>query len=231
MFYTLRNFFLASLSLALMSGLPRLVAAQEAHVEEPATRPFKVETVAVLPWNLSKGTDGAKKTAKEFLATLLTKIKVETVSEVKTLVAWEEVNSSEYDMQSATLPTSAQMLRVGNKLGVNWVMSGSAVWHSRSIWVGLGPKTKSTCTINARVVDVKNQEVALDVKDLKMDSTAKEDTLKALGTVFISGLFTFVSGGPKTPHEQRAVQLGIAKSLEPWLSQHLKATKIDPKAR
>jgi hypothetical protein len=66
------------------------------------------------------------------------------------------------------------------------------------------------------------------VAELKMDSTAKEDTLKALGTVFISGLFTMVSGGPKTPHEQRAASLGIAKALEPWLAQHLKAIKIDP---
>jgi hypothetical protein len=127
--------------------------------------------------------------------------------------------------------TFAQMLRVGQKLDVDWVMSGSVSWHSRSIWVGLGPKTKSTCTIRVRVVDVKRQEVALDVKDLKMDSTAKEDTLKALGTVFVSGLFTFVSGGPKTPHEQRAVQLGITKALEPWLAQHLKVQKIDLKGK
>ena len=227
MLFTRRKFLLVCLSLTMLSALPRPGVAQDASPKDPSTKPVKVETIAVLPWSLTQGTDGAKKTAKEFLSVLLTKVKVDAVSEVKTLAAWEETASSEYDTKVTMLPTSAQMLRVGKKLGVDWVMSGSVVWHSRSIWVGLGPKTKSTCTINTRVVDVKSQEVVLDVKDLKMDSTAKEDTLKALGSLFVSGLFTFVSGGPKTPHEQRAVQMGIAKALEPWLAQHLKVTKID----
>lgn len=208
----------------------QLASAQEEAAKSPPPEPIKVETIAVLPWNLVKGTEGAKQKAKEFLSTLLTKIQVDQVSEVKAMAAWAEVNDVSYNVENA-LPTAPQMLRVGQRLGVDWVMSGSVSWHSRSIWVGLGPKTKSTCTISVRIVDVKRQETALDVKDLKMDSTAKEDTLKALGTVFVSGLFTFVSGGPKTPHEQRAVQLGITKALEPWLAQHLKAQKIDPKGK
>ncbi|HXG23711.1 MAG TPA: hypothetical protein VNJ09_04080, partial [Chthonomonadales bacterium] len=53
---------------------------------------------------------------------------------------------------------------------------------------------------------------------VKMDSTAKEDTLKAAGTILLTPLFTVVSGGPKTPHEQRAVQLAIAKAMQPWLA-------------
>lgn len=222
---------LTVLSLFLLSVSSYFATAQSTPIESKELKPVQVETIAVLPWSLSQGTDGAKKTAREFLATLLTKVKVDQISEVKTLTAWQEVNESEYDPQTPALPTPAQMLRAGSRLGVDWVMAGSVVWHSRSIWVGFGPKTKSTCTINARIVDVKDQEVALEVKDLKMDSTAKEDTLKALGTLFISGLFTFVSGGPKTPHEQRAVELGIAKALEPWLALHLKTLKINPKSK
>lgn len=189
----------------------------------------QVETIAVLPWRLENGTDGAKKTAKEFLATLLTKVKVDAASEVRTTTAWEAAAGSGEIYASGKLPSAANMLRVGNKMSVDWVMSGSVAWHSRSIWVGLGPKTKSTATISVRIVDVKNQVVTLEVADLKVDDTAKEDTLKALGAVFVSGLFTVVSGGPKTPHEQRAVQIGIAKALEPWLAQRLKIQKIDIK--
>ena len=189
----------------------------------------KVETIAVLPWQLENGTDRAKKTAREFLSALLTKIKVDAASEVKTTAAWAASTGSEEIYQNNQLPSAANMLRVGNKMGVDWVMSGKVSWHSRSIWVGLGPKTKSTATVSVRIVDVKNQVVALEVADMKIDDTAKEDTLKALGAVFVSGLFTVVSGGPKTPHEQRAVQIGIAKALEPWLAQHLKTQKIDIK--
>jgi hypothetical protein len=80
-------------------------------------------------------------------------------------------------------------------------------------------------------VDVKKGEVALDARDVRMDSTAKEDALKAIGALFVSSLFTVVSGGPKTPHEQRAVQLATAKAMEPWLATHLKAKKIDPNVK
>jgi TolB-like protein len=206
---------------------PAASATQAGQAQAGTEGTVTVESIAVLPWNYVDGTEGARKTAKDFLTDILVKVKVDRISDVKTVAAWQEMNQTEF-VPSKQMPTAAQMLRVGQKLGVDWVMAGSAAWHSRSVWVSLGPKTKSTCTVTVRIVDVKRQEVALDVAELKMDSTAKEDTLKALGTVFISGLFTMVSGGPKTPHEQRAASLGIAKALEPWLAQHLKAIKIDP---
>ncbi len=206
---------------------PPASATQAGQAQAGTEGTVTVESIAVLPWNYVDGTEGARKTAKDFLTDILAKVRVDRISDVKTVAAWQEMNQTEF-VPSKQMPTAAQMLRVGQKLGVDWVMAGSAAWHSRSVWVSLGPKTKSTCTVTVRIVDVKRQEVALDVAELKMDSTAKEDTLKALGTVFISGLFTMVSGGPKTPHEQRAASLGIAKALEPWLAQHLKAIKIDP---
>lgn len=191
----------------------------------------KTETIAILPWRLADGTDGAKVAARDFLNEMMTKAKVEVISPARAQNAWKEANGGDYDAESPKLPTDAQLLRMGQKLGVDWVMAGSAEWHSRSIWVSLGPKTKSTCTISVRLVDVAAQTMALSVDKLQMDSTAKEDTLKALGTVFISGLFTMVSGGPKTPHEVRAVKLGMAKALEPWLVKHLSVAKIDTRGK
>ncbi len=191
----------------------------------------QVETMAMLPWDFEQGTQGAVKTGKEFLASVLSKSQIETLSEVKTLAGWEEANGTSWSEDKKDLPSPAQMLRTGNKLNVDWVMSGRAVWHTKSVWIGLGPKTKSDCTVDVRIVDVKNKEVVLDAKKVRLDDTAKEDTLKALGTVFVSGLFTMVSGGPKTPHEQRAVQLAMGKAMEPWLLQHMKITKINPNAK
>ena len=135
-------------------------ALAQATAESKIQEPVIVETIAVLPWNFLNGTEGAKRTGKEFLSTVLTKIKVDAVSEVKTLAAWEQVNTGEYQPKDATLPSPAEMLRVGTKLSTDWVMAGSADWHSRGLWIGLGPKTKSTCTVSARIVDVKKQIVA-----------------------------------------------------------------------
>lgn len=204
-----------------LSSMPVIAAQAE----------VKTETIAILPWRLADGTDGAKVAARDFLNEMMTKAKVEVISPARAQNAWREVNGSDYDPENPKLPTDAQLLRVGQKLGVDWVMAGSAEWHSRSIWVSLGPKTKSTCSISVRLVDVAAQTLALSVDRLQMDSTAKEDTLKALGTIFISGLFTMVSGGPKTPHEVRAVKLGMAKSLEPWLVKHLSVVKIDTRGK
>ncbi|MCX6361605.1 MAG: hypothetical protein NT029_17515 [Armatimonadetes bacterium] len=225
-----RRIWLGAVCAAAVAVGPVATAMQAGPPQAEGDGTVRVETIAVLPWHLVDGTDGARKTAKDFLTDILVKVRVDRLSDVKTVAAWQETNQTEF-APSPQMPTAAQMLRVGQKMGVDWVMAGSAAWHSRSVWVSLGPKTKSTCAVTVRIVDVKRQEVALDVKDLKMDSTAKEDTLKALGTVFISGLFTMVSGGPKTPHEQRAATLGIAKALEPWLAQHLKAIKIDPQSK
>jgi hypothetical protein len=227
--------YLATGMFALSASVPAVAQDRTGNRIEDDNKPAAVvvETMAILPWRYRDGTDTAVKTGKEFLQRLMTRAKIDTVSEVKTIAAWEDANGEAWrdDRDKTDLPTPAQMLRVGRRLGVDWVMAGRARWHTRSIWVSLGPKTKSSCTVDALVVDVRHQIVALDAKDVMMDDTAKEDTLKALGAVFISGLFTVVSGGPKTPHEQRAVQLAMAKALQPWLATHIKIEKIDPNAR
>lgn len=195
-------------------------------------KPVQIEKIAVFPWTFQWGTKTSHETAQNFLHKLLNKMGIEEIPEARVTAAWLQVNNNEeYEPKFDFMPTPASMLRVGMALGADWVMVPMASWHSRSIWVGLGPKTKSTCTVSFRVIDVKNRTVALDVHDLSMDDTAKEDVLKALGTFFISSLFTVVSGGPKTPHEQRAVELAIAKALEPWIVQHRQIEKIDPNAK
>jgi len=141
---------------------------------------------------------------------------------------WEDGMGKKHDAKRATLPKSAELLKLGQKLDVDWVIAGRAKWHTRSLWVGMGPKTKSDCTVDMLIVDVRKQVVALDAKAVKMDSTAKENTLKAVGAIVLTPLFTVVSGGPKTPHEQRAVQLAIAKAIQPWLATRVEsAHKID----
>jgi len=193
----------------LMSVLAAIGIAPQAGARQQA------ETMAVLPWIFEKGTDTAVRTGKETLDKLLSHSGLEVTPEGRVTSTW--INQLGLTLPDKDLPQPADLLKLGQALKVNYVMAGKASWHSRSIWVGLGPKTKSTCTVDVLIVDVQSQSLVLNNRNVKMDSTAKEDALKALGTVFVSSLFTVVSGGPKTPHEQRAVQLGIGKALEPWL--------------
>lgn len=190
-------------ALAAIGIAPQVGASQQA------------ETMAVLPWIFEKGTDTAVRTGKETLEKLLAGSGLEVIPEGRVISAW--INQLGHTLPEKELPQPADLLKLGQALKVDFVMTGKASWHSRSIWVGLGPKTKSTCTVDVLIVDVRSQSVVLNNRNIKMDSTAKEDVLKALGTVFVSSVFTVVSGGPKTPHEQRAVQMGIGKALEPWI--------------
>ncbi|HLI49204.1 MAG TPA: hypothetical protein VKV18_11015 [Chthonomonas sp.] len=134
----------------------------------PDVKSVQVEKIAVLPWTFQWGTKTSRETAQSFLHKLLNKMGIEEISEARTTAAWLQANSEEYDPKFDFMPSPASMLRVGMALGADWVMAPMASWHSRSIWVGLGPKTKSTCTVSFRIVDVKNRVVALDVHDLAM---------------------------------------------------------------
>jgi hypothetical protein len=185
------------------------------------------ETAAILPWIYEKGTQGAETTAKEFLTTILTKSLYEVIPEARVSTAWIKDLGHNQNEDNKELPAPKELLKLGESLGVDWVITGRAVWHTRSIWIGLGPKTKSDCTVDMLIVDVKKKELALDAHNIKMDSTAKEDALKAAGAIILTPIFTVVSGGPKTPHEQRAVQLAITKAIQPWLAARPRVEKID----
>ena len=135
------------------------------------------------------------------------------------------------------LPTPKELFKLGEKLGVDWVITGHALWHTRSLWIGLGPKTKSDCTVDMLIVDIRKKELSLDARQVKMGSAPTDPPLKAATVVLLGlvsrGLFsstlplTVVSGGPKTPREQSAVQSAIAGAMQPWLALHPNNKKID----
>src|SRR5262249_18165658 len=145
--------------------------------QEPT--PKSGTTMAIVPWVFENGTKGAISTSKEYLNTVLSKSGIEVIPEGRVVAAWTKDIGTDLDSEKRSLPMPKQMLALGEKLGVNWVMAGRSRWHTRSIWVTLGPKTKSDCTVDMMIVDVNKGEVVLDQKAVRMDSTAKEDALKA----------------------------------------------------
>jgi hypothetical protein len=183
-----------------------------------------VSKVAILPLALQAGTDTAMKTARETLNTLFEKSKHELISPAAVRTSWEDdlkytklpevVEQGEAYPQ---LPEPRALLEMGRKLGADWVCAGRGKWHTKSVWVGLGPKTKAEFTVDLIIVDVKKSEVALDAKGVKSDSTRKEKGLETAGALLVSMGVTALSGGPKTPHQQRAATQAIALAMEPWL--------------
>lgn len=219
--------------------------SQEASsLEEPAAVfEHTPETVAILPWVYEQGTIGAQNTAREYLQTILTKSlyfredSFLIVPEERVIQVWTADMGLAPASERTSVPEARELLKLGQKLEVDWVITGHARWHTRSVWIGLGPKTKSDCTVDMVIVDVKKKELSLDARKVKLDSAPREDPLKA-ATVVLLGLaggrlittlpLTVISGGPKTPREQNAVQAAIATAIRPWLALHPYNRKIEP---
>lgn len=183
-----------------------------------------VKTIAVLPWIYRGGTDTAIRTANDTLDAFFDKAKCDRIAKVKVISEWQDhlgksanrENGGEGDAMPE-LPTPKELLQVGQDLGTDYVCAGRAKWHTKSVWVSLGPKTKAECTVDVEIVDVRNQQVVLDQRGVKADDTKVESGLETAAAVFISMGFTALSGGPKTPHQQKAVQHALALAFEPWL--------------
>lgn len=109
------------------------------------------------------------------------------------------------------------IVRFGKAVKAHYVVALVLDFHSRSIWVDLGPKTVSTATVDVVITDVVKNKTVYTREDVSARSDEKFDTVKAVADVLISPLVTVVSGGPKTPHEQRAVQIAVAKALKDWV--------------
>jgi len=180
--------------------------------------------VAVLPWAWIGGTDTAVKTGKDTINALFNGVNFEIVPEARTKTAWQDgMNMSamkerlEEKDSDPSLPTPKELLKLGKMMDVDFVCAGFARWHTKSVWIALGPKTKADCTVTMEIVDVKKEEVALDSKAVKSDDTRKESGLETAGALLLTAGITAFSGGPKTPHQQKSVSNAIALSMEPWL--------------
>jgi TolB-like protein len=191
--------------------------AQSAEINAP-------KKIAVLPWTFFGGTETAVSTAQQALSKIFSTQRLEVVPEAKVSLAWEQelgrvAPSSVVDSETdfLALPSAKALLELGRKLGVDYVCAGRGRWHTRSVWVGLGPKTKADFTVDTIVVDVKNAEVALEAKGIRSDSTKKEKAWETAGALFLSFGVTALSGGPKTPHQQKAALNAISLAFEPWL--------------
>jgi len=177
------------------------------------------KTVAIVPWFFRGGTPTAVETARSTIERFFDRAGYDRISEVRVRHAWphEEVLTGPEQEPFPPLPTDAELRRLGHSLGVDMVCAGDLCWHTRSIWVALGPKTKSTCTVNMKMVDLDAGSTVLLNRDVTADDTAEESGFQTAAGIISGGLVTVVSGGPETPHEQRAAQVALSEAFEPWL--------------
>ncbi len=220
--------------MALITAFVASLTMLAAPALEPETRP----KVAIYPWSYAeneKGTNqGGVDTSEKLLRQLFTeRLHMQILDETKCAKAWidtaNKVWKDTYDKpkDQPVLPTAKQLLDFGQKAGADYVCAGRLTWKVKSIWVALGPKTKATAFLDCRIVNVKKKTIELDVKQFSSDSTRAEKWYETAGSLLVTWGVTVVSGGPKTPHMQRAAIKAIGGATNPFVTSYgQKATEI-----
>lgn len=193
-----------------------------------AQEKVNVPKIAVI-WTFAENERGTSQAGMETSNALIRKLfeeraGYEVVSDAITRAACraagipERPSTVEDPGQVPLLPDPKQLLALGKAAGADYVCVGTLSWRVRSIWVGLGPKTKADASVSVIIVDVKKAEVALNVIDMSSDSSKAEKWYETAGALLVAWGITLFSGGPKTPHIQKAAVKGIGAATDPYFS-------------
>ena len=173
--------------------------------------------VAVEPWVFTSGNE----TSKEMLISSISKIaQNHGLHVISQSAAQENLDSLRSKMTTRVgVPRLAELKRFAIAAHVGTLIFGTAGWHTRSIWVGTGPKTISTAKIDLYVYNLDTNKISYRRTGVTGRSDEKESTLKDIAAVLITPIIPMVSGGPATPREQRAAQIAVGRALRPWARQ------------
>ena len=168
----------------------------------------------------------AMNSVRDEITSVLSKSGIEEVSQAQVNAAWIKVLGQSFDETTVNMPRAEDLVAIGKQLGVDYVLFARTKWHVKSVWVTLGPKTKADATVDLWVINPVSSEFVSRQPDIHSDDTGKEAALGIALDVFVAPV-TFVSGGPETPHMQRAGQLAMIKALAPWVkSMQASSNKI-----
>jgi hypothetical protein len=192
---------------AILAGSPQASCAQDR----------ERGTVVVYPviFNHNSGDTTSRKTAVRSVEESLQKGGFTLVSGMLAANTWRRLG---LPMATADDPARrTDLVRLGTELKARFVVSAVVLFHTRSIWVDLGPRTVSSATVDIVITDVNDDKTVYSRQDVTGRSDEKFDLAKAGADLLVTPLVTMVSGGPKTPHEQRAVQIAVAKAMRDWV--------------
>jgi|SRR5579862_4777951 len=204
-------------SITLLAALAVVLAAIPAMASGPASAPkARQGSIAVAyPWAFENGTTTSRRTAITSAEEIGRKAGYASVPAAEARSAWK---SNNYPARSfGHLPSKATLESYGLATHASEVMYGSVSWHTRSVWVNLGPKTISTATVDVYVFDVRANKVVFKSLGITGRSDEKSNVYKVAADILITPLVTAVSGGPATPQEQRAVQIALGVAYHPWV--------------
>lgn len=175
----------------------------------------KAKVAIAYPWAFSGGHAAAQSTCKSTVEEIAKKAGYAVLSSHGASVTWLRLGLPA--VTAGHRPSGAQLEAFGKKVGARYVLFGDASWHTRSIWVGAGPKTISTAKVDAYVFDVSSGKTIFSKRKVEGRSDERESDLKLVADILLTPLVSAVSGGPATPREQRAVQIALSRAYHAYV--------------
>ncbi|MCW3097784.1 MAG: hypothetical protein JWL77_3402 [Chthonomonadaceae bacterium] len=202
------------------------------------------ETVVIVPWNYKNSRDSAVQSAHEVCSQLLLGtgfnvflIKSATgampppmsgisgskkqesafanlVTQGRNMVTQDAPNKGNTVF---VLPTTEEMIAIGERLHSRFVLAGRAQWRSRDVWIGVSNRIKSICTVDVRILDVNTRHLVLDAHGVEGDSTENKNLYNSFANLMALNPLPLVMPGSIGPYEQRAVAVAITRAMHPWL--------------
>jgi hypothetical protein len=127
--------------------------------------------------------------------------------------------SVENQSELPAMPKITEIQAYGAEIGVDFVCVGTMEWRVKTLWVGLGPKTKARAKASLVVVEVSTGKVLLDAKNITSDmAIGRRDSRRGgvPGPIFLSAALGIFSAGPKTPEIVKATHKVLEVTLEHW---------------
>jgi len=154
--------------------------------------------IALIPLNV----DGGRGTAKESLPGVYKQVFEEEGFDV-TMGQPVEAAMSALGIRVGGMPTQQELLRIGKKLGVDYVLAADIKVDTKRVWVMLVPKAKSTVTIDTVIVNVKQGRIVYDPKEKVGVSQGGSDLQTGVGWVISDPVALFM-GGSRSQEERKA---------------------------
>lgn len=213
-----------SLLMVVLVALVATASAQKIGATAPAST-GKQPKVAFMPLMFQENDKGvreyvnsAREPYEKALYGIFEKMGIVRIDQAMVNNAWRKVKAEVFNTALFELPDPANLIKIGQELGVDYVVVSRCHWLVRSPWVLLGPKTKAEATVDLWIVDVPKSEFSLKAERIKSDSTEKAPDWKIAVDLFLAPISAF-SGGPKTNHEIKSGVLSLGKAIQPWLEK------------
>lgn len=188
-----------------------------------AAAPTKVSgyKIAICPLQITGGRGSAKKVMPEAYNDLFENEGFDVLMGVPVEEAMQKLDIRTTE---TAMPTTKEMLKLGQRLGVDYVLAAAHKVDTKRIIVNLLPRARSRITIDPLIVDVKKKEVVYSPKDKVGVARGGSNLQTGVGWVISFPVAIFM-GGSRSKAERQAAEKTVKVVYQDFFDSFTKSQK------